>query len=533
MLRIEDVQEKQQIKAWKLTWYTHVVNSDKASSASELLINLASKTINLLIDSEIQALLLTWIELEWSRRNYKRNNGYTHSPLNLGHALANIIIKNHTSTDDSVFLRKAIERLAYVMSCIIGDHMTSSISYSAFSTLDEIIPHLRKNDSEAAQKINDLIKERIVIDKNLLIRIESESTPLQLETALGAMEQLHNSKKAELIRVKSTIPKSIVENLFEYKNRNHFGENVNPQFKTDYKIMLAHAWEIKRLYKDSHYVFIHGQRQKYWVYLKFAKILLKTFNPEKTLSLFNILKLGFDLSQRKSATDLVNKRIHERDQSWMKVVLSVDGYFFHTQKGESASYFCQANGNVWDGSLKSHLESFIKDNLQLNPERFTATLEQLEILSNEISQLSDTGNLIVICVPKEKASDSVFEAHPGGEPCRCSDPKDNLNELSNVNKKRLEHLQNDDCEEESTTACTWMKRNYGSSSIAQYRILPNNLDPQQGDRVFMLSPLSQLTRNGFKARLQVLADQIKNSAENLPETTIKRDSEGKSKMSLC
>lgn len=517
MLHGSRAQEKEQIKAWKLTWYTHVVNRDKAS-ASQALVNLAAKTINLLTNSDIQPLLFEWIKRVWSPSNDNKTNSPPPSPLHLGQAVAEIMIKNHIASQDSIFIRNAIERIAYVISCIIADNMVSSVSSQAFYVLDEIIPHLQANDTRKAQEINNLIKENMVIDKNILSQVEREFSPQQLEFALNTLGQLHHAKKAELIRVKATLPQTILGHLFRYKTRNFFGEEFDFQYRTDYKIMLAHAWELKEFYKDSHYVFIHGQKQELWIYLKFAKILLKTFFPEKDLSLFNLLKLGNSVSERKSATDFIRERIDERSEDIMRQVLSADGYLFHHQSGESASDFCQKNNNVWSGSLKPFLELFIQDNLQLNTQQYAKTVEHVALLAKEIIQFSDTGNLMVMCIPKDKASDRFYEAHPFGEPCQHNDTKDNLNATSNVHKKRLDDLQNDEYNKDSI--CDWVRRTYRGLSVAQYRIVINNLDPQEGDRVFILSPLSQYSRNSFKEKLQLLAEQLKNVAHESAVTTL-------------
>lgn len=495
--------EKQQIKALKLTWYTHIANRDKAS-ASNILVNLAAKTINLLIYSNIQSLIRTWIDKEWGYRNILHDQ----SPYSLTQAIANIIVQNNTTSGDTLFLQTAVERIAHIISCIIADNMAALIPSPAFIGLEKIISHLQHNDSNEAKELHALIKKVMVIDTDILRKIESESTTQQLESALDSLEQLYHAKKAEGVRIKAEFPPAIVAQLFEYKARTAYGEELNPQYNTDYKVMLAHAWELKALYKDTHYIFIHGQKLEHWIYLKLAKMLSKKFNPERDLSLFNLLKLGPSDPNKKSASSYITEELNDRSEEYMGRFLAVDGFLFNTLPGESASYFCQNNINVWNGSLKENLEQFMQDNFKLTPEQYSKGVEQAEIFSKEISQLSHTGNLIVMCIPKNQVSERIYESHPYGKACQENKLENDLISGSNIHKKRLENLQNDDAGIDSNPVCSWVRRNYGSESVAQYRVLPNNFDPEQGDRVFILSPLSQLTRNYFKEKLQLIADDI-------------------------
>lgn len=521
MLKSSVLSEKERIKAWHLTWYTHVKDSDRADASQKVLSYLekiitrlkvtelkAESSLNMHI--KIQSLFVSWVQDEWERASYLPKK-CPESPFSQGLKLAKKLIKHDDNKNDSIFVRGMLDKIAFIMACVIVENLMDSVSSPAIGYLADVLDKINSHNNRWMQDFQKII-DCIAFDKNQLIDVEASSNKEQLDAALIAVEQLYHAKKAELGRILSILKPETIKLLNQNKSMtNQWGDKLNPFFKMDYKIMLGHALELKEFYKETHYVFIHGQRQKLWIYLKFAKFLHEKCFPEKGLSLFKILKLGGEQGQGKSATTYCQESFRDDDISIMQKLLSVDGYLFNTNPGESASYFCQMNNNVWKDDLKPLLGSFIDNNLHLDLKRYADIVEQVDKISEEFSMLSDTGNLVVLCIPKNKSHDRFYEAHPGGEACAKN---------SNFHQQRLEHLQND----HQVESCAWMKRMYDVSAVSQYRIVVNNMNPAEGDRIFMLSPISQISRNYYKAQLRLLTQQLYEIWQTSDPTTLSNSS---------
>lgn len=289
-------------------------------------------------------------------------------------------------------------------------------------------------------------------------------------------------------------------------------------------VLMSQAHEIKKIYGDTHHLFLHGQSLVWSVVPLLIKELIREFNPEQEVGYYKFLRaegsavsdsywdwisswtimkwLGFSKEASKTAGDYIaqNPYINDDDMKTRETILSVDGYFYNTQAYESCLYFLMNNNNILgDGStaLKNVIQSvfrhFKKD----------ASRELIDTLSTRLmksiaftNSMTTTGNLYLIAIPKEKSADIQYRAHPFGPPCSCHQGKSHT--------QILEKLQQGILNE--TTKC----KVYGCA-IPQYRLFLPALKPGNGCKIFRMSPLPRSSRQSIKAAIKSIAQELHTS----------------------
>ncbi len=353
--------------------------------------------------------------------------------------------------------------------------------------------------------------EMIITEINEAISLINYAEPNHLESAIKFINNFAESGDKELKRMLNRLPDNIVEQLSSCSMVTRYGEKIKPYYKKSYKIMLAHALEYKNLYSPTHYVFTHAQALVMWVYVKFVKILIKHFQPNRNLSLFSFLRFSERLTSNRSPQDYIKLReVDDRDSKFRDEILAADGYLLNLDVGESAGYFCQRNDNILGHPNKffnKKLREFMENDLNLEPETYKEHLDTVYKYANEFSQLSDTGNLFVICVPKDQVAKCVYESEPASVPCHHND-SESVIPNTNIHAARLQLLQNDNYKKEDAV-CSWREKTSSDAKpVAQYRIFPQRLKHENGARVFTLSPVCKIARQDYKRKLNELADEI-------------------------
>ena len=95
--------------------------------------------------------------------------------------------------------------------------------------------------------------------------------------------------------------------------------------------------------------------------------------------------------------------------------------------------------------------------------------------TTELRKLSypEIGNIIMICIPKNRLDEVCYRSHSYGVPCRCFNENDS--------KEKLEKLQSGSLD---STSCI-------DGNNAQFRIVYPSLDTSKGDRIFRVTPIDK------------------------------------------
>lgn len=262
---------------------------------------------------------------------------------------------------------------------------------------------------------------------------------------------------------------------------------------TPQKKLLAKALNIKRVYRDTHYTFIHGQKLGLWVVMQFMKELAKLDNPERDLSLYHFLRHE-NGKEHVTVQDVLKKTDNIDDHSpyFRKHLLSADAYFYNLCANESANYYVAINGNQMEKSKGVTAENIIlkKILIQYLGADDLIIRNELSTLCGEYQKLERIGNIYAICVPRKKIDTSVYCAHAGGKPCKCLD---NNSHSSVLYKVQLDIPCKLNCDEIRAR-----------SNFPQYRIVTDQLNPND-NRIFLLTPVTKAIKDSYKEKICALA----------------------------
>ncbi len=188
-------------------------------------------------------------------------------------------------------------------------------------------------------------------------------------------------------------------------------------------IVLAQALEMQSVYKDTHYVFFHGQPSNCTYLPRLLKALEKAKNPDADLSRFEMLRpfagsaKGFtDYSENSGQLMLGLDATKEGSQD----LLSVNASFDITPY-ESATHFLVENKpsrrKIDTSTLAAMKEAYPKaSDAQL--------MSCLEKIKSANPQNAPCGNLFLVCVPKDQPQPVFYRSEPYGLPFKGDGTQD-------------------------------------------------------------------------------------------------------------
>ncbi len=226
--------------------------------------------------------------------------------------------------------------------------------------------------------------------------------------------------------------------------------------------MLAQALEMKQIFEETHYVFTHGQTHSGYflslVYKAEAKL------AGKMTKHFKLVRPHSILEEHESIDKYVKGGyFFDHDLSVRRDLLSCSGNLYCDAIGESANSFMSCNQSMC--TLDELLVAQIGQ----------ATADQL---TSTIPKTTSTGNLYVVCIPKEKWTEVAYRCHPGGMPCTCKTESD----ATTLLQRAQEGTKTLDCEK---------------FQGAQYRIDLRSL--KLDSKIYALTPFTKTERRHMKA----------------------------------
>lgn len=262
------------------------------------------------------------------------------------------------------------------------------------------------------------------------------------------------------------------------------------------KAMIGRALEMQKLYKDTHWVFIHAQSSPWIVIGDLIKESIKCCHPEKNLHQFKYLRMPKDESVAGDISIYKQSSTYDHDTQTRQDLISADGYLYNTTHAESAFSFMNRNTNMTPADSAVALSIIQRFYPSLNP------IQQQEFAERIITPIRKPrlaiANLFVLCIPKDKSAKIEYRSHPFGKICDCH-PLIASDQL-------LDRLQNGDL-----AKCK-------NGSTPQYRIYTPELHKQEGVKSFLISPdvkYRKEQKQSIKSIVQEMALLSKVSAEAL------------------
>jgi hypothetical protein len=249
--------------------------------------------------------------------------------------------------------------------------------------------------------------------------------------------------------------------------------------------ILAQAEEIKSVFNRSHYVFFHGQSLPFYPLIILYKQQAKRTKPELVTRNFQYLRSPSLQDENCSLSPYTtNRHINDLNELERRDLLSCSADLFDDDDCDSALSFTLQNTNILNNSSDKVLNKLL------------GTCESvrrkiMDKIPDKIDGCPPPGNLIVICIPKEKLDDLAYKAHPFGRACDCA-------EFGRNPQMYLEGWQNN-------------RHEGGCAKSSQYRVLLPKLTRESGGRIFICSPLRKETRVAIK---KAVIDSITQSPEH-------------------
>lgn len=268
-------------------------------------------------------------------------------------------------------------------------------------------------------------------------------------------------------------------------------------------VMIARAFEIKEIYKQSHHVFLHSQNSGLLIIPDLIKEFLKAIDLENCPHQFKYLRLpnverSWDITEYACASDVNDGHGVARED-----LLSVDGYFLHKEAWESSIFFLKKNTNIMHSNmllLQDIIAHFCPD-LEVEKIRDFACRVS-DITTQDTSKI---GNLFLICIPKNLSTNIQYRAHPFGSPCLCHDNSEDL--------KILDDLQNDIlspkviCSGEHLSCNSNLEEGYQDFDIPQYRLFTPEIKPENGVKIYFI-PSDKAYRDLVKQQIKTIVHEI-------------------------
>lgn len=266
---------------------------------------------------------------------------------------------------------------------------------------------------------------------------------------------------------------------------------INKSYRVDgsgieVAVLMAQALEIKNVFGDTHYVFLHGQPSScaYLPYL--LKEVAKRQNTESDFTQFEVLRpltkqegtiQDYSESNGFLPIDLSPKACEQ--------LLSVDASLFSGETYESALHFVTQNTHS-----RRELESVAVEALHSAFPK--ATDEQLKACVREVRQNmpkeSPCGNLFVACIPKNQASTVFYRSHPYGLPCKCKcfEKEDPIKALQQGKRIKCGNPQR----------------------TPQYRLFMPEIQPGKNQHIYMLTPQGESNRQSLEKSTSRAVDNL-------------------------
>ncbi|HSX13724.1 MAG TPA: hypothetical protein VLE96_04800 [Chlamydiales bacterium] len=344
--------------------------------------------------------------------------------------------------------------------------------------------------------------------------LKASKDPFWRDKALGLIQaSQRRSPRGELERLRGA---NILTPHAEQRLDKGIKNSVlfQPSFSSIYaKVIYAQALEIKSLYQDDYYVFLHAQAAPWPIVSYLVMQLWQDKNPELDFSHFAPLRAPCatgkpgrveSLCQRLSFQRGINKyrdrwfqllTLCDDDPKVRDDLLSVDGLMFNYQPFESSLFFLTTNSNIMFNP-KTVRNVLFQTILHFYPDAqkdYAMNLAEMALSSIQWC-FSPTGNLFVICTPKEKTESLAYRAHPFGRVCICHPFSDDRKILDKHQKGTLDE----------SAKCSSLL----SCVTPQYRLYLPDITPDSGVHTFFLSSLNPVDQTFIKSSVYRISQEI-------------------------
>jgi len=272
--------------------------------------------------------------------------------------------------------------------------------------------------------------------------------------------------------------------------------------------VLGRALELRNVYRQTHYVFTHGQASEISIANLVMKETIRTFTPGLDQPLNIPFRLPHTITYSENANDFISKfnansSSFNDDANHSEKMISVDAQFWNNQCLESAiDFFSKGiNINLYPGSVlhtgpeKTLLKIFKSIFLNYLPNHSVCNVLANKAVKIALQRKTETqvGVLYTICIPKEIVNDDkknfAYPCHPFGKTCNCF-PLTHRVTL-------LEEMQQD-------------KRLFCSRGpLTQYRLLTSRLIEEKNVRAFAVHPLSKVKQQEYLNQVKDLVQELK------------------------
>ncbi|MBN2480069.1 MAG: hypothetical protein JXA94_07560 [Parachlamydiales bacterium] len=319
-------------------------------------------------------------------------------------------------------------------------------------------------------------------------------------------ERIEDDPDAEIARIetKGVLSEEDNKHLEDY-TRNFSAETFLKRHFPASRVILARILELRKLYQNDYYCFTHGQSPSRIIISTLIKQLWKErYRKEgkeiRDLSCFKPFRVESYLQSEKhneayknltieiarGSSNFGNSSITYNDNVFRSFVLSVDPYFWNTNKAESAVSFIH-NPSILDREMGGFEKTVkrILDKTDISASKRKKTLIELLKLEEEFQKSSIPGNMFLICIPKRlmRLQPYLFGymSHPMGRLCPYKNPMEILDSL-----------------QEGNIPLTCKK----DGVIPQYRLFTTSLRPEAGVLSFCVTAAPKQLRKKIKRVIQ-------------------------------
>jgi hypothetical protein len=335
-----------------------------------------------------------------------------------------------------------------------------------------------------------------------------EKRPLsQEEKAKAARSAQLDDPQKELTRLRYSGGLSHFEEKKLDDSIRHLQCNIQDANSLQIKVIFAQALEIQKIYQNTHFVFLHSQCSSWLPITYMLKELKRLHEPQLNISHFKFLRADFS-TEKPGFVEQIQRffnpgegidRYQHRNFCWnadpsvMEQLLSCDASFFNHTSSGSAMYFLACNSNASnDLTIIKNIGIKILNKYYSNQkkERIEGAMDR--ILNTRPKQQL-TGNLFLVCIPKEQKVD--YRSHPYGIPCKCHPKSEDLT--------ILQTLQN------GSFAPSINCNSPGYTGIPQYRVFTSDLKPGTSQHIYLLTPLKKSQRSVMKTSIHKTLEDLK------------------------
>ncbi len=334
------------------------------------------------------------------------------------------------------------------------------------------------------------------------LKFSSSISPITIEET---HQKFHSTK--EEIKAVDSLKNQWLDDLSLEKNR-ILNEHLIPstylplyqsKIKNEELAIIGRVLELKRLYKDTHYVFTHGQASNISMINLINQECIKVFTPHFYHPLKSPFRLPHTITYSKNANDFIDTyrasgMTFMDDGYHSDKMISVDAQFWNQSTCESALYFFRGNSNISFTNV-SGLKKIFKENFlnYLPHEKFAEQFADKAVkIAQKRSSTTKIGVLYAICIPKEiiqnDKTNFAYHCHAFGRTCCCFFFKNRVTLLNEMQADKM-------------TKC------FGGS-ITQYRILTSRLTEEKGVRSFAVDALPKAKKMEFETEIRALVKEL-------------------------